>query len=538
MMEVKKVRDTIPYPSTLMCNEIDNFFQLGMIGAGNMGGMMSLLFAEHDIEVHIFDPSTESVQGVLKQAKDAGLDSKIFHAKDYEALCKSLPSDSPKVFVLSVPHGSVGDKTIDGLEPYLQKGDVLMDASNERWTSTERRQERLKPKGVHWVGMGVSGGYQAARHGPSISPGGSSMEAVEVVWPFLTKVAAKDRKGRPCTAKLGVGGCGHYVKMVHNGIEHGMMTVLCEVWGIMYRGLGWSLDQIADVFERWDTEENSPLRQNFLIEIGAEICRQRKSGDESDKHLLDDIRDKVVQDVIEEEGTGIWTVEEAARLHVAAPSIAVSHMLRVASAYADRREATAKAFEKEGKAAKPQLDRPEASTVQGKATAARELRDATYASFLLCFIQGMHIIAAADAEHEWKLKYADVMQLWRGGCIIQSDAIVDMLDEVYKDEKTDRNNLLANPTIARELAATMGSLRELTINALRMDAFVPALSASLEFLKYSVSTDLPTSFQEAELDFFGHHMYDVKSEEAGGPAMGKHHFEWRPARGLKETEEK
>lgn len=502
-----------------------------------MGGMMALLFAEYDIEVHIFDPNTDNVNHVLDQAKDAGLDSKISHQKDYEALCKALPSDSPKVFILSVPHGSVGDKTVDGLEPFLCQGDVILDASNERWTNTERRQERLKPKGVHFVGMGVSGGYQAARHGPSISPGGSTKEALDAVWPFLTKIAAKDRHGRPCTSKLGVGGCGHYVKMVHNGIEHGMMTVLCEIWGIMANGLGWSMAEIGDVFARWNTDEDSPLRSNFLIEIGAEICRTKDPQDDS-KYLIASIRDKVVQDVCEEEGTGTWTVEEAARLHVAAPTIAVAHMTRVLSAYASRREATAKAFKEAGASAETQLCKTEARTVEGKAKAARELQDATYACFLLAFVQGMHIIAAADEEHNWKLDYSNIMQLWRGGCIIQSDYIVDLLDGVYRDSSLDRHNLLAHPTIAKELARTLPSLKELVANSLRMDSFVPALSATLEYLKCSISTDLPTSFQEAELDFFGHHRYDLKSESAGEPVMGKHHYEWRSARGIRDVEQK
>lgn len=508
-----------------------------MIGAGNMGGMMSLLFAEYGIDVNIFDPSTDNVKLVLEQARDAKLDSKIFHQKDYESLCKSLPSDSPKVFVLSVPHGTVGDQTIDGLEPFLNEGDIILDASNERWTNTERRQERLRPKGVHYVGMGVSGGYQAARHGPSISPGGSSKEALDIVWPFLTKIAAKDKHGRPCTAKLGVGGCGHYVKMVHNGIEHGMMTVLCEIWGIMTHTLGWSLEEAAEAFDRWNSDKKSPLYSNFLIEIAGHICRTKDPKDPS-KYILSEIRDKVVQDVCEEEGTGTWTVMEAARLHVSTPVLAVSHMVRVASAYARRREAAGRVFKDAGVAPGPQNCKMKARTVEGKAKAARELHDATYAGFLLCFIQGMHLIAAADAEHQWDLNYSDIMQLWRGGCIIQSDAIVDMLDGVYQSGDVDKNNLLAHPTIAKELSAMILPLKELVTNSLKIDAYVPALSASLEYLKFSISTDLPTNFQEAELDFFGHHMYDLKSEEAGDPVMGKHHFEWRPARGLKEVEER
>lgn len=507
-----------------------------MIGAGNMGGMMTLLFAEYGIEAHMFDPSTENVNHVLKQAKQAGLDSKIFHQKDYESLCKSLPSDSPKVFILSVPHGSVGDKTIDGLEPFLKEGDVIMDASNEKWTHTERRQERLKPKGVHFIGMGVSGGYQAARHGPSISPGASSPEAWDAVWPFLTKVAAKDKSGKPCTAKLGIGGCGHYTKMVHNGIEHGLMTVLCEVWGIMRESFGWSYEEIADVFERWNTDRDSPLRSNFLIEIGAEICRTKDPNAPS-KYILTDIRDKVVQDVCEEEGTGTWTVQEAARLHVSAPTIAVSHMFRVASAYAARREQANKVFKEVGTNIKPAASLTQAQAEEDKSKVAGALRDATYACFLTCFVQGMHIIATADEEHEWGLNYSDVMQLWRGGCIIQSDAIIDMLDEIYSSGKADKKNLLTNLTIAGELGKTMGSLKDLVVDAIKSDAYVPALSASLEYLKFSIATDLPTSFQEAELDFFGHHMYDIKSEKAGEPVMGKYHHEWRPARGLRETEE-
>lgn len=509
-----------------------------MIGAGSMGGMMTLLCAEHGIEVHMFDPSADNVSRVLKQAKEAGLDSRTFHQTDYESLCKALPADSPKVFILSVPHGSVGDKTIDGLEPFLRAGDVILDASNENWTSTERRQDRLRPRGVHFVGIGVSGGYQAARHGPSISPGASSPEAWDSVWPLLTKLAAKDKSGRPCVAKLGVGGCGHYVKMVHNGIEHGMMTALCEVWGIMGWCFGWSHEEVAGALERWNTDSDSPLRDNFLVEIGAEICRTRDPKD-GNKFVLDDIRDKVVQDVCEEEGTGTWTVEEAARLHVACPSIAASHMFRVQSAYAGRREAAAKTFREAGAGAavQPAASPVQAQTAEGKLQAARWLRDATYASFWLCYIQGIHLIAAADDEHGWGLDYSDVMQLWRGGCIIQSDAIVDMLDGVYKSGKADKHNLLAHPTIAGELSQTMSSFRELVVDAVRLDAYVPALSASFEYLKYSVSTDLPTSFQEAELDFFGNHMYDLKSEGPGEPVVGKHHHEWRPARGLKEMEE-
>jgi 6-phosphogluconate dehydrogenase len=234
-----------------------------MIGVGNMGGMLSLLFADYGIEVHFYDPSEKNAQLLLDHAKATNNQSKIVHHKDYKELCQSL--DKPKVFVFSIPHGSVGDKTVDGLRPYLEKGDIILDASNEHWANTERRQKRLDPDGIHYVGMGVSGGYQAARHGPSMSPGGSR-EALELVMPFLEKVAAKDKQGTPCVKPLGPGGCGHYVKMVHNGIEQGMMSTLCEVWFIMNNCLGMEYEEIGKSFEEWN-------KSGPLVSVYAAVCR-------------------------------------------------------------------------------------------------------------------------------------------------------------------------------------------------------------------------------------------------------------------------
>ena len=223
--------------------------------------MLSLLFAEKGVEVYFYDPSEENVRTLQENAKEAKVHDKIKHRSDYRELCESL--DTPKVFVFSVPHGETGDQTLDGLQEYLEKGDIIMDASNESWRKTERRQERLEPHGVHYIGMGVSGGYQSARHGPSISPGGSS-EALDKVLPFLQNIAAKDKQGRPCVAKLGPGGCGHYVKMVHNGIEEGMLSTLCEAWFIMNSCLNMGYEEIANVFEDWN--KSGPLVRTFAAQ--------------------------------------------------------------------------------------------------------------------------------------------------------------------------------------------------------------------------------------------------------------------------------
>lgn len=482
---------------------------------------MSLMFAEYGIHVHFFDPSEQTAHSLETHARESKLASKMTPHGSYESLCKAL--GQPKVFVFSVPHGSVADKTIEGLLPFLEKGDVLMDASNEKWTETERRQKMLEPEGVHYIGMGVSGGYQSARRGPSISPGGSE-EALDLVFPFLQKIAAKDKDGRPCVAKLGPGGCGHYVKMVHNGIEQGMMTALGEVWAIMNKGLSMRYEEIADVFGEWSGEGG--LRDNFLIDIGADICRTRDPN--TGGHVLANVRDKVVQDADDSEGTGIWTCEEAIRLHIPSPTIVASHLFRLSSADASRREVVQKSFGSQVKSGKLDVDRKQFLDA---------LNGATYAAFLASFVQGLHILARASEENDWNIDFRDVLKVWRAGCIIRSNAIADLLDDVYRSEEHDSSNLLGHSKIGAEFARTYSALKKVVLSATEADLNVPALSASLEYYKVSGSTDLPPmSFEEAELDYFGEHMFDLKTEEPGKPVTGSHHFEWHPARGIHSKE--
>jgi 6-phosphogluconate dehydrogenase len=216
-----------------------------------MGGGMALLFAEHDVTVYLEDPSEEQVNSVIENAKKDGIGHKMEKHQHYQEMCQSL--DSPKVFVFSLPHGYVGDKVVDGLQQYLDPGDIIIDASNENWQNTQRRQGKLAAQGVRYIGMGVSGGYQAARRGPSMCPGGDK-EALELVIPLLEKVCAKDAKGRPCVGNVGTGGCGHYVKMVHNGIEQGMMSAVAEAFQIMNISLGMTYDEIAEEFAKWNAD--------------------------------------------------------------------------------------------------------------------------------------------------------------------------------------------------------------------------------------------------------------------------------------------
>lgn len=457
----------------------------------------------------------------------AGLSDKISTAQNYEEMCSSL--SHPKVFLFSLPHGSVPDTVLDGLEPYLERGDYIIDASNEHWSRTERRQGRMVTQDVHYIGMGVSGGYQSARAGPSMCPGGE-YEALEKILPFLRKTAAKDHNGNPCVAHIGSGGVGNYVKMIHNGIEQGQMTALCEVWAIMKTGLGMSNDEIGDVFKQWDAK--GELRDNFLVSIGVDICHQKVPGDES-KYVLDLVKDKVVQDTDSSEGTGFWTLETAADLHVAYPSVAAGHIFRVASGFSNHRHDFYNTLG--DSLAKPQ--RLAGPAVNEKAAFLEELRLATYASFLASYMQGVEIIQAASKKNNWHVNMSNVLQIWRAGCIIRSGHISDLLAPHYK--KDNDANYRRIPAVVNEFKKSFQPLKTVVLGAMQADHVVPTLSATLEWVKYStIPEDLPTMFQEAEMDYFGKHMFDLRSDPPGEPVTGSHHFEWKPPKGLESEWEK
>ncbi|KAK3174143.1 hypothetical protein OEA41_001387 [Lepraria neglecta] len=483
---------------------------------GEIGGGMALLMAEHGIKVLLNDPSEDTVNGLLETAKKDGIQQDMLEKHlDYGDLCQNL--DSPKVFVFSLPHGTVGDSVVDGLHPYLEKGDLIIDASNENWKNTQRRQGKLVPQGVYYVGMGVSGGYQAARRGPSMCPGGED-RALDMVMPFLRKVAAKDEKGRRCTGRCGMGGSGHYVKMIHNGIEHGMMSAQSEAWQIMSLSLGMNYDEIGDEFARWNAD--GELRGTFLVDIGAQINKQR---DGKGKHVLSVVEDKVVQDIDGTEGTGVWSSLEAIRLHVPAPTLSDAHNVRIASALRKDRKKIKETF-----GGHFPIEKWTGSAEKKKAFL-EDLRKAVYAAFLTAFVQGINIIDQADQENKWSINFAEVIQIWRNGCIIRADHIADMLESIFTKTGDHDRDLLHNHIIARELKGNFAALKKVVTMGVETNAIIPSLSATLEYLKYSVNTVLPTQFYEAQLDYFGKHMFDLKSEPAGEPVTGKHHYEWRPA---------
>ncbi|EXJ71551.1 5'-methylthioadenosine phosphorylase [Cladophialophora psammophila CBS 110553] len=304
--------------------------------------------SELGIDVSIWDISPNNVKQALSNTPEGGKQSgKIDGFNDIAEFCNSLSNEETKVLLFSITHGNPADQVLEKLQDHLKEGYIILDGGNEHYRNMERRQEALDKRGVAWIGMGASGGYQSARRGLSLSPGGDK-QAVQKVLPLLERFAAKaqspeDMKESPCTAYIGPKGSGHYVKMVHNGIENGMLSALCEAWGIMKYCLEMQNDEIGKMFERWNTE--GPLRSTYLIQIGAEICRRKKTSEGDGRgegrreggHVLDDVLDKVVQEDDNTEGRGFWSVIEAAARHVSAPTIAARQFLRVASGNRSKR---------------------------------------------------------------------------------------------------------------------------------------------------------------------------------------------------------
>ncbi|BFZ64992.1 hypothetical protein YB2330_006155 [Saitoella coloradoensis] len=507
--------------------------RIGIVGAGSMGLNMSLMFRDVGMDVSVVDIVGENVDNAIKLAKedpDAKQGGSTKGFKEYQPFANSFDENERRVILLSISHGHPTDEVLDNLLPLLKEGDIIIDGGNEWWEETERRQRRCEEvKGVAFIGMGVSGGYQSARRGPSMSPGGSK-EAYDIVEDMLKSVAANAEQGGPCVTYVGPRGSGHYVKMLHNGIEQGMLGVISEAYAALHAVLNSGPDpkhrdanqQIGEILANW--RDDGELKNNFLVDIGVDICTRRGGDGKSEKEpgeVVDVVEDKVVQDSDNSEGTGVWSLREAAARHVSAPTIAAAHFMRIASSNRPDRLA----FVKNG----PQIPTPKNAPLEGKERDefVEDLRKAVYMSFLAAFIQGLGCIANASKDEEWDVKMSEVMRIWRAGCIITSDYIADLLQPIFASQE-DLHNLLTHPSIAREVRTNFPSLKRIVAWAIQHDAHCPSISASLEWWKYCGQEELlPTSFMEGEMDLFGGHSYDLKREGNEETEKGKHHTEWR-----------
>jgi 6-phosphogluconate dehydrogenase len=463
----------------------------GVIGLGTMGRNLALNIEEHGFPVAVWNLETEWTDAFLRDHPTA----KFTGAKTLDALVAEL--ERPRRIMMMIPAGAPVDEMIQKLSALLEAGDILIDGGNSYFEDTRRREAALRDKRLHFVGCGVSGGEEGARYGPSIMPGGSD-EAWARIRDVLEAIAAKTEAG-PCVTHVGPDGAGHFVKMVHNGIEYGDMQLIAEAYDVLHRGLGLTTPEAADVFDEWN---RGPL-ESFLVELTAHVCRTIDP--ETGQPLVDVIQDKAGQ-----KGTGKWTAQVALDLAVAIPTIGAAIDARVLSSMKEQRVAAGKVL------AATDTGAPFAGSPRDAWTSA--LRDALYAARICSYAQGMALIAAGSAKYTWNINLAEMARIWKGGCIIRAR----LLDPVRQAFTTNPAlvNLLVDPAIARDIQAAAPGWRRVVAAAASGGIPVPSLGASLAYFDGYRTARLPQNLTQAQRDAFGAH----KFERVDRP--GFVHVEW------------
>ena len=467
--------------------------RIGMVGLGVMGRNMLLNMAEHGFSVAGYDKDAQKV--ALLRSETAGL---LVQAADDVASFLAL-LQVPRAVMMLVPAGPVVDSVIGDLLPHLTPNDMLIDAGNSHFTDTDLREKTLEAKGIHFFGMGVSGGEAGARHGPSMMPGGPEL-AYQSVQDILEATAAYV-DGEPCVTYLGPHSTGHYVKMVHNGIEYGIMQLIAETYDLLSRGLGLTDDELGEVFSGWNRAELN----GYLMEITADIFR--KVDEITGKRLVD-----VVLDAAHQLGTGMWTSQDAMALHVPTPTIDTAVAMRNLSGREDVRAAISKKY---GRRIQPNKGKREEVIQQA--------RRGLYAAIILTYAQGFAQLAAASQAYDYNLDLAAVARIWRGGCIIRSGLLEPIRDAYQKQPNI--LHLMLDPELGKLVDERLLDLREVAQTASVMSLPVPALMASLAYIDSLRSTHLPANLIQAQRDYFGAHTYERADQR------GVFHTQWSKDQG-------
>ena len=465
--------------------------QFGMIGLGVMGENLALNVEDHGFSVAVWNLEGEWVDRFV--GKNQG--KKITGTKTFEEFTKAL--ERPRRIMMMIKAGSPVDMTIEKIAPYLEKGDILIDGGNSWFKDTQERTKRLESKGLHFVGSGVSGGEEGARYGPSLMPGGSR-ESWESIKPIFDAIAAKSDSG-PCVTHVGPDGAGHFVKMVHNGIEYGDMQLIAEAYEMLRRGLGATADELADIFDQWNRED----LESFLIEITANIFRVKDP--ESGGPLVEKVLDKAGQ-----KGTGKWTAQVALDLAVSIPTIAAAIDARVLSSMKDERVAASRVLGGTQQPAK--ADRKQFI---------QDVHDALYASKICSYAQGMALIQAGSKEWNWNIDMREMARIWKAGCIIRA-RFLDSIMRAY-EEKRDLPNLLLAKEFSSRIKESQPAWRRAVTYAQSNGFAVPAMSASLAYFDAYRSAALPQNLTQAQRDYFGAHTYQRNDKGQDAPFV---HTEW------------
>ena len=458
--------------------------QIGLIGVGLMGENLVLNMEGKGFSVSVFDIAKQKIENFVS---GRGNGKRIQGCFSVQELIASLAL--PRKIMLMVPAGKPVDDIIETLVPFLGKGDMIIDGGNSHFTDTTRRTKMLEGKGLLYVGAGVSGGEEGALLGPSIMPGGS-VAAWESVKPIFQAIAAKVDDGVPCCDWIGEEGSGHFVKMVHNGIEYGDMQLICEVYDIMKNLLRMTADEMHDVFKTWNEGE----LKSYLIEITRDILAVK---DQDGLPLLDKILDKAAQ-----KGTGKWTVNTS--LDVATPLTLITESVfaRILSSMKDERVLASKI-----------LTGPKADFSADKKAFIDEIGHALYAAKLVSYTQGYQLMRAAAKEFGWNLNFGGIALIWRGGCIIRS-AFLGKIKEAFV-LNPDLVNLLLDPFFKEAISKSQQSLRNVLADAIKNGIPTPALSSALAYYDGYRSENLPANLLQAQRDFFGAHQYERVDKPRG-----------------------
>ncbi len=469
-----------------MTNQSD----IGLIGLAVMGENLVLNMESKGFSVAVFNRTTAVTE---KFASTRGQGKKITPTTTIEEFIAALKK--PRKAMIMIKAGAPVDQVIGEIVPLMEKGDVIIDGGNSLFTDTQRRCKDLEGRGIHYVGCGVSGGEEGALKGPSMMPGGSR-ESWEIIAPIFRKIAAQV-DGEPCCRYMGPDGAGHYVKMVHNGIEYGDMQLIGEAYAILKNILGLEAKEMADIFTEW----NKGALDSYLIEITAEILR--KIDPDTGKPLVDVILDKAGQ-----KGTGLWTLQSALSQSVVISTINAAVEARVISSRKEERVNASKI-----------LPQPEFPKFQGDRNALiQAVHDALYASKIVSYAQGMELLGAASTAYKWELNFGDIATIWRGGCIIRAKFLNRITEAYGRDPHL--HNLLLDPYFTDILAQTQQNWRVAISAAINGGVATPAFSASLAYFDSYRSARLPSNLLQAQRDFFGAHTY----ERVDKP--GIYHTDW------------
>jgi 6-phosphogluconate dehydrogenase len=464
--------------------------EIGLIGLAVMGENLALNMESKGYPVSVYNRTTEKVK---RFTDGKALHKNICGTYSLEELVDSIVP--PRKIVMMIKAGAAVDTLIDQIRPYLSKGDILIDGGNSFYKDTDRRCSDLAAEGIHYMGTGISGGEEGALNGPSIMPGGPKT-AYGMVAEVLTRVAAQVDDG-PCCTYIGPAGAGHFVKMVHNGIEYGDMQLIAEAYDILANTLKLEADELADIFGRWN---EGPLN-SYLIEITSKIFE--KIDAETGKPLIDMILDKAGQ-----KGTGKWTSTTAFDIGVAVPTINAAVEARILSAYkAERRQAG------------EYLTGPQIRFKGQRQDLIDAVHDALYASRICAYAQGMALMQAASDEYGWQLNLAEISRIWKGGCIIRT-RLLDLIQSAYS-ENSGLANLLLYPKISAWLSKAQDAWRTVTGTANRLGIPTLAMSASLGYYDSYRQKRSPQNLTQAQRDFFGSHTYERIDRK------GIFHTEWQ-----------